>query len=206
LRTSSAPGFDPDTLGDILEHGEQIELRHDIDFDPTCALEMAKFETACRVRATFYFMVRGPYNSFSPDNTEIIRRIRSLGHEIGLHVELGLPREAETPVWLLRRACTSELRLAVAGHADCVGGKVSFHAPPRSVYWRTVPGFEHALSPRWEGRYLADSRGVWKEDPLAYISEKLERGERPQILLHPEWWFWPSERADRQREIEAGKP
>ena len=159
------------------------------------------------VKATYYFMVRGPYNPFQPENMEIIRRIRALGHRIGLHVELGLPRDADTPDWLLRRACSMEHTLWAVGFGHgFVTRQVAFHAPPQSIYWRNVNGWEHALSPRWEGLYLSDSRGVWKQDPLEFIEDTLERGERPQILLHPEWWFWHPEKADTQRGLEAVKP
>lgn len=178
-----------------------VKFRHDVDYDPACALEMARAEQAAHIRATYFVMARGThYNPFSRTTTEVLHGIIAAGHQLAVHVDLGLPRDADTPGWLLSRAATADHRLL--SQEFPVTREVSYHAPPRSVYWQHVPGFEHALQPTWEGRLVSDSRGVWHGDPV----ELLKRTDPVQLLTHAEWWFWPQEKADEWRALEAAKP
>lgn len=57
-------------------------IRHDVDRKPKNALEMAKLENEIGVYATYYF--RAKSSGFHKD---IIKKIESLGHEIGYHYE-----------------------------------------------------------------------------------------------------------------------
>lgn len=57
-------------------------IRHDVDRKPGNALRMAEVESDLGLHATYYFRTR--WYTFKPD---IIRRISSLGHEIGYHYE-----------------------------------------------------------------------------------------------------------------------
>lgn len=205
MNTVAVAEFARERLVSLLSYGDRIALRHDVDYDPLCAEYMAELEHGHGVRSTFYFMVRGPYNVFGFDCDRIIRRITSLGHSVGVHVDLNLPRDAQPPDWLIEKTATAQYRLLNVGY-PWIERKVSFHAPPHAVAWRHVAGFDHALSPQWRGLYLADSRGVWRENPEDFIESLLRDGHRPQLNLHPEWWFWPVEKADEWRQIEAAKP
>jgi len=187
----------------LLAEADRIIFRHDVDYDPECALRMAEVEHDHHVRATYYIMGRGSYNPFAADVKRILYGILALGHDLGCHVDLGLPRDAGVPDWVMSRAAIREHRLLSAEYP--VTRKVSFHAPPSAVYWRDVHGFDHAMSANWRDRYLADSRGVWRDSPEDAL-EALRPGERLQLNLHPEWWFWPAEKADEWRVVEAAKP
>ena len=57
-------------------------LKHDVDRRPFHALRMAVVENELGVRSTYYF--RAKPHTFIPD---VMRRIHSLGHEIGYHYE-----------------------------------------------------------------------------------------------------------------------
>jgi hypothetical protein len=57
-------------------------LKHDVDRRPFHALRMALLEHELGVRSTYYF--RAKPHTFIPD---VIRKIHSLGHEIGYHYE-----------------------------------------------------------------------------------------------------------------------
>lgn len=57
-------------------------LRHDVDRLPSNALKMCKIEHDLNIRSTYYFRVNR--SVFKPD---IIKRIASMGHEIGYHYE-----------------------------------------------------------------------------------------------------------------------
>jgi hypothetical protein len=59
-----------------------ILLRHDVDIFPRKALMMAKIEKDLRIKSTYYFRTRNYVY-----NENIIKQIKSLGHEIGYHYE-----------------------------------------------------------------------------------------------------------------------
>ncbi|PKN67507.1 MAG: hypothetical protein CVU57_02035 [Deltaproteobacteria bacterium HGW-Deltaproteobacteria-15] len=71
-----------------LSHGQGHNpavfiLRHDVDRRPGRALRMADVESLHGIRATYYFrMLPGVFVS------SIVKRIESLGHEIGYHYEV----------------------------------------------------------------------------------------------------------------------
>lgn len=58
-------------------------LRHDVDRRPSNALKMARLENSFGIQSTYYFRInRGVFQS------EIIREIDELGHEVGYHYEV----------------------------------------------------------------------------------------------------------------------
>lgn len=190
-----------------LSHADVV-WRHDIDFDTLAAVCMAEAEAEAGITSTYYVRLRGPYNLFSAEVGIDMDQIATLGHRVGLHLDTGLPRHAAIgPVvfqaiqsqaireWgLLRR----EFRWAMTEHEI----PVSFHAPPNELRWRTWPFIQAADSAEWEGRYIADSRGVWRCDPEA----RLMIDEPIQVNLHPEWWFLDLDQREELREQEALKP
>ena len=71
------------SFGDNLAKGQNIIMRHDIDFCPKRALDLAKIEKEKSVSATYFFLINTEFynvNTFS--NQIILRKIISLGHEI----------------------------------------------------------------------------------------------------------------------------
>ena len=66
--------------------GKQVEhtiiLRHDVDLMPLNSLATAKIETNLGIKASYYF--RAVPESW---NVEVIKKIASLGHEVGYHYE-----------------------------------------------------------------------------------------------------------------------
>ena len=61
-------------------------LRHDIEFSIDRAYELAKIEKGLGVVSTYTVQVRNnTYNAFSEKNIDLIKRIKDLGHHIGLH-------------------------------------------------------------------------------------------------------------------------
>jgi len=73
-----------------------VGLRHDVDFNPFKALEMAKIEKLYRIRSTFYFLSTAEYygtisNSMmvrSPGIESLFKEIHDTGAEIGIHNDL----------------------------------------------------------------------------------------------------------------------
>ena len=61
-------------------------LRHDIEFSIDRAYELAKVEKELGVTSTYTVQVRNnTYNALSEKNIDLIKRIKDLGHHIGLH-------------------------------------------------------------------------------------------------------------------------
>jgi len=61
-------------------HGKSIILRHDIDKKPKNALAISQIEFELGIKSSYYFKISD--DVFKPD---IIKKIASLGHEIGYH-------------------------------------------------------------------------------------------------------------------------
>jgi len=66
----------------ILPEGRYIALRHDVDYFLERALSVAIIEAERRIVTTYYIRKR-----FFESNLDLIRRIASLGHQIGYHYE-----------------------------------------------------------------------------------------------------------------------
>jgi hypothetical protein len=65
-----------------FDNSKIIILRHDVDRKPINSFLIAQIEKELNIRATYYFRILSCSN-----NPNIIRKIASLGHEIGYHYE-----------------------------------------------------------------------------------------------------------------------
>ena len=72
------------------DHTTKVVLfRHDVDFSPQRALELAKIEASNNVSSTFFFLLTCSfYNALESFTKDIIKSIIELGHEVGLHFDL----------------------------------------------------------------------------------------------------------------------
>lgn len=65
-----------------------ILWRHDIDYSPLKALSLAEIEAKYGLKSTFFLLLRSPYyNALDRRTVGIVKRILSLGHDVGLHVD-----------------------------------------------------------------------------------------------------------------------
>ncbi|MBW1793471.1 MAG: hypothetical protein JRJ38_03445 [Deltaproteobacteria bacterium] len=115
-------GFKVLTLKEYFRQKEDptafIILRHDVDRRPENALRMALLESSHGIRSTYYFRVKK--NVF---NKKIIRKIDSLGHEIGYHYEV--MDKAHGDIKLAERIFDSELtemRMLADVYTACMHG------------------------------------------------------------------------------------
>lgn len=76
-------GYNFQTFEDFIASplDKVVVLRHDSDIWPKNDLAMALLEKSVNVRSTYYFRMPETFN------TEIIYKIKDLGHEIGYHYE-----------------------------------------------------------------------------------------------------------------------
>ena len=73
---------------DVDAYDRSIILRHDIDFCPEKALEIAKIEYEIGVKSTYFVLLSTEfYNVFSRESSRIFSEILDMGHQIGLHFD-----------------------------------------------------------------------------------------------------------------------
>lgn len=178
-----------------------VDWRHDVDYDLQAAVTMAELERENGVRGRYYLRLRGPYSLFDEAGERAVRRIVSLGHEIGVHVDVRVPRDYPLDPRGVAVAAGQD-HAVLQREIPHVTRHLTVHQPPRAILWRTVPGWQHGLGPRWRGRYISDSRGVWREDPEQRIRDAAECGDMLAVNLHAEWWTLPDDERLRLHEQE----
>ena len=170
-----------------------IILRHDIDFCPSKALEIAKLETANSIFSTFFVMLNSKiYSMKNNRNRKIIKSIISLGHKVGLHFDPSIYKKNDN--FSLNKFCKNECEIL----ENLINRKIdiiSFHRPEKKLIGlkKKIAGRNHAYMPELieKVKYCSDSGGEWKfEDPEKIINNKYVRNI--QLLTHPIWWTTPS--------------
>ncbi|MBX3051057.1 MAG: hypothetical protein KF753_06275 [Caldilineaceae bacterium] len=167
-----------------------VLLRHDIDFDLTAALRMARIEAEMGIFSTFFVLVRTEhYNPFSSDGSRMINELLAMGHRLGLHFDCAAYPDAS--VEELNRQCGREARMVEEWFGVEVP-VVSIHRPPPFV----VGSDQSLTAPRLHTymnhftkqiHYLAESRGLWRfGQPLE--SHAFQTGQPLHLLIHPIWW------------------
>ena len=69
-----------------------IVFRHDVDISLENALKFARLEKSLGIQSTYFIRVSAKYNIMFYPNITILREIVNLGHEIGLHYTLDIPK------------------------------------------------------------------------------------------------------------------
>lgn len=179
-----------------------IILRHDVEFSPRRALELATLEHAQGVASTYFFqLTNNAYNALSGVNVRRILRIRELGHRIGLHFHLQNMIDIDE----IARRVAYECRLL----SDALGFAVdrfSYHRPSPLVLEHPLrlPGIISAYDPLYftfykdmrdadssaSIKYIADSRNAWSytEPYDAPCDALFHTYPRIQMLCHPYSW------------------
>tara|TARA_B100001564_G_scaffold351843_1_gene358301 strand:- start:6952 stop:7704 length:753 start_codon:yes stop_codon:yes gene_type:complete len=150
-------------------------IRHDIEFSPYRALDIANLESELGITSTYFFQITNNcYNSLSMQNLSIIKRIHELGHSIGAHINTSY----------LDRINTKELTSIVqddintlSSYTDIDIDIFSFHRPTKEqlACYLEIEGCINAygkqffqycnditLDNKLEVTYLADSNHQWK--------------------------------------------
>ncbi len=162
--------------------GKDFYLRHDVDISPACALRLGEIAAEEGVVSNFFFQLNAEtYCPFSQSSLMIIRRLRSMGHCVGLHMDESLvgtdgKKALITLQWF--SACCESVDIAA-----------SFHRPSSAVLGKDFAGFANCYGSLLWGpeKYLSDSRRSGEFHPR--LIEWLAEGRTPiQLLLHPEWW------------------
>jgi len=179
-----------------------VILRHDVDYSPRAALQMATLEAEAGWRATYFLLPNGPYyNLLSPEHAGFPRRLVELGHEVGLHYDVRLFDAFPRPGWdaildaqaHLLAALSGERVVSIAMHQPALSGADPFARRPDLV---------NAYDPRFvrEATYISDSCRAWRDASWRVLFEG-PLPDRLHLCLHPVNWA----EHDRSRaEIFAG--
>ena len=178
-----------DFLGDALPQ-RYIALRHDIDFAPRHAVEMAELEHEQGIVSTFFVLVDGQfYDALDSTVVRQLRRIHSLGHEIGLHFDLRVAVHADPGEEVAFRMRVLSCLL------DADVRAFSQHDPVNAGRARVVlPAGHHACVDAMqavEGNdllYVSDSAMMWRKYTF---DTALDQNRNLCLLAHPHSWLHP---------------
>jgi hypothetical protein len=165
-----------------------VILRHDVDFSLEAALRFAELEYRNGVQSTYFILLSSFfYNPFYKKANDIIKEIRGMGHEVGLHFD-----EARYPISNeeeLAHYVEKEISIMSQG-LDMEIKTVTMHRPSKWVLEKNVQ-FDTVINSYgqeffYNFKYLSDSRMHWREDVHQVIQS--EAYERLHILTHPIWY------------------
>ena len=149
-----------------------VFLRHDVDLDLPAALELAELEASAGARATYFLMTESVfYNLSSSEGEATLRRLRELGHAVGLH--------AVYP------------NMTLDERFDPV---ISWHNPDPAVMSEGVAGVTNAYSKPYFApeNYRSDSNQHWRSG-CPHDELRSHAFSWLQLLTHPEIWVYPGE-------------
>lgn len=195
LRTIQEKGYRDIFFNEATGNPKEILLRHDIDLDLESAYKMALVESRCGMRATYFIFVRSPfYNILDSANSNFMKEIASLGHQIGLHFDQAFYGTDDIEV--LKNHVDAEVQLMV----NCFDRDVfavSFHRPSRLILESDIKLNNNLINTYDKSftrnfKYISDSRRMWKDGCLCRLIEKADENGMSipciHALIHPVWW------------------
>jgi len=187
---------------DATVEPDTVFLRHDVDWSPRKAVNVAEIEADLGVSSTFFFLVSSPfYNAVNQECREAMERILEMGHDVGLHFSTHQYWEAEPTDGELVATVDRE-RSILATITDGDDPPVSFHNPPEWVLRRRFETFTSAYEPRFfeSVEYHADSNQRWRDDPP--LADGIPK--TLQVVAHPVLWGerdgWTTDRLREERD------
>jgi hypothetical protein len=189
-------GFSFHTMHDFLKENPKnnfIILRHDVDLSLKHALKTSELENSLGLKSTYFVRVNDKLDPFSPKNSEMLRKIASLGHEIGLHYDsdvISLPdfkNHLLDKKRKLENAAGSKIYGAALHKVKSINGKKQIEK------LNFVEEFLKDLDLEYDAysnafvknvKYISDSGRQWKEGCMCnHIGKR-----NLCILTHPIWW------------------
>ncbi|BHH85766.1 hypothetical protein [Desulforhopalus sp. 52FAK] len=170
-----------------------ILWRHDIDLELPAAVSMAELEASEGIKSTYFLMTRSWfYNLFSPQGVETVHRIAELGHQLGLHCDLQVPRDAAMSSAEIEDIVGRDFALLDSVFPKIFNRTVSFHNPPSCLFRRDFDDFYSTYQPAFFSsiKYLSDSNRIWREGPPEVWANPKDHPAL-SILLHPVIWNYP---------------
>lgn len=169
---------------------KDIIWRHDVEFSPDIALKMAQIENELRVKATYFFQIHSEfYNTFERYFSDILYKIKGLGHHIGLHYDSHYYNvtDEETLEGTIRMdkayfEQVFKLKLDTFSFHETtpfiLNCQNEYYGGMLNVYSKKIK--EHYL-------YCADSTGYWRYEILDEVLRD-EKVKHLQVLTHDAMW------------------
>lgn len=180
-------GYQVSSYNDVALNKRHLILRHDIDFSLEAAVHMAELEAAQGWQAYYFILLRTEfYNPLSDAGLASLRKLVALGHQIGLHFDASLYKQADDLPHAASRECA-----ILASIIEKPVDVLSLHRPHPDLLGAgfEVPGRLNAYSTKFfeDIAYCSDSRGAWHHGhPLDH--KAFQQGGPMQLLTHPIWW------------------
>lgn len=175
---------------EYVESRKDIIWRHDVEFSPDIALKMAEVEAKLGVKATYFFQIHSEfYNTLERYMSDILYKIKDLGHHIGLHYDSHYynVNDEET----LERT----LRIDKTYFEHVFNLKLdtfSFHETTpfilrcqKESYGGMLNVYSKKIKDNYQ--YCADSTGFWRYEILDEVLRD-ENVRHLQVLTHDAMW------------------
>jgi len=169
-------------------------LRHDIEFSVDRAYKLAKLENKIGVVSTYTVQLRNnTYNALSEKNIKLIRKIKDLGHHIGLHQNPPMMEIEKLGGYIM-----SDINVLEHYYGFEID-RFAFHRPKKeylksyllldnkiNCYDRKFFHYFEKKPNKLNVLYLSDSNHNWKFGyPLDFDFSKVNK---LQLLTHPYSW------------------
>ena len=144
------------------------------------ALKLATIEHKLGITSNYFFQIGAEtYNIFSLQIIEIMRKVKELGHLVGLHIDDTVIKCDEESIYSTIKWFSS----AVTEISDVV----SFHRPKEIFLNTNYTKFVSTYDALFFNNYLSDSRREpnFYEKFLSLLDNNVSK---IQLLIHPEWW------------------
>lgn len=177
---------------DFVPDRKDVIWRHDVEFSPDIALRMAEIEKDSGVHATYFWQLHSDYyNTVSHYFTGVLKKIRSMGHHIGLHFDshyYNIISETQLNKYIIRDK--EFLEDALGG--DIVIDTFSFHNTNTFIldckaykYGGLINVYSSYFKEHYY--YCADSTGIWRYDRLEDVLNN-DSIQHLHVLTHDGLW------------------
>lgn len=167
-----------------------ILWRHDCDYSLNRALRLARIEREEGLCSTFFVNLHCDfYNVLEKGQSEIVRELISLGHDLGLHFDAAFYEtrsEADLHEQVGREAQVLEGFFGVRPVAFSFHNPTAFHLTCEEPAYG---GLVNCYSKKFKSEvpYCSDSNGYWRFRRLRDVLTSANDGCL-QVLTHPGWW------------------
>ncbi len=170
-----------------------LVLRHDVDFSPEAALQMAELEASMGVKATYYLLLSSPYyNLIGKEYIQFPKKLVELGHEVGLHYDINILEIMDNDDLISALKLQSNF---LSKLADSDVKSIAMHTPSNYGIdpFRETKFNESKLINAYNNHYtnkmayFSDSCGAWRNDFVECLNKK-DFPAQMQLLVHPIFW------------------
>lgn len=169
---------------------KEIIWRHDVEFSPDIALQMAKIENLLGISTTYFFQIHSEfYNILERYFSNILQEIKSLGHHIGLHFDshyYNVQTEEELDRFIKQDKEYFEkvfdLHIEVFSFHNTTPFTLSCE---KRHYANLINVYSRFYKEKYN--YCADSTGFWRYEILEDVL-KDTNVKHLQVLVHDAMW------------------